>query len=132
MAYKPQPIKEVARRIRAARGFKGLSRKQLAERIEAKYPSKRGLGSANLFRLETADFKNDLDEDQLQVIADICGVPLEFFYADLSAEALRTLTQPDPRAQVVSKLDEAAQRLRRPGDGTGEGMRDQSGEGPPR
>jgi transcriptional regulator with XRE-family HTH domain len=96
---------QLGRRIRAARALAGLSRAALAERIGVRegMVAKYEIGA----RIPGAD--------RLERLSAVCGVPVEFFRADLDALAA---SAPDVSAQLSSIEDrlsriEAELRVRR-------------------
>ena len=96
----------LGRRIRAARQLAGFSNtKALAAAIARSGLAKRGLGTTSLYDMErdqaTPDFGN------LTVIADVCGLPVDFFTVDFSR--LPELSD-DPRKVVAQELAAATAR----------------------
>jgi DNA-binding XRE family transcriptional regulator len=65
----PVDAKELGRRIRAARAYAGLSNTELAEAI--------GIGRSTLVKSEAG--ARQAKTWELWAIAEICGIPREFF-----------------------------------------------------
>jgi transcriptional regulator with XRE-family HTH domain len=98
------PAGEVARRVRAARILSGLTVGELGDLI--------GLGIQTIKRIEAG--RRNARRYELWAIADACGVPREFFEADLARWLERgtgidkTLERIDAR---LAQIDERLARL---------------------
>jgi transcriptional regulator with XRE-family HTH domain len=79
-------VSELGKRVRAARCYAGLKQRELGARLE--HPD-----DQNIKRTERGQRDPKLPERKL--IADICGVPYEFFYADW--DRLAEITPPEDR-----------------------------------
>src|SRR3954453_8543251 len=94
-------IFEVARRVRAARAYAGLSIQELAARV--------GIGLQTLKRIENGRRKPSGPE--LLAIAEACGLPREFFDLDLDLLSNRALLLQRTMSQVDRRLSRIEQKL---------------------
>jgi transcriptional regulator with XRE-family HTH domain len=104
-------VKEQGRRVRAARAYAGLSNEDLAERT--------GIGRSTLVKTESG--KRQARKWELWAIAEICGVPREFF----ESEEL-SITGRGDDAGDVEELEALADD-----DGQGAARPDEQTPGPP-
>lgn len=87
---------ELARRIRAARAYKGLSREQVGKKI--------GVSGVTVRRMEDQSLTRDIKDVELAGIADACDLPADFFNADL--QLLRYVAEAWPDESTMSSLRE--------------------------
>lgn len=71
----PPAETEIGKRIRAARGYKGLSQPELAKAI--------GCGRVHVTDMEMG--RDEPDDGELYLIARACDLPMEFFSVDWSS-----------------------------------------------
>jgi transcriptional regulator with XRE-family HTH domain len=99
MAREPLPnSEELAARLRAARAYADVTRRQLAERI-----GRRDLDERALAKFEDPTLKAP-GYEQIELIAQACGLPTTFFTIDLDK-------LDDPVAAVAAQLKSIADRL---------------------
>jgi transcriptional regulator with XRE-family HTH domain len=106
------PAAEVARRVRAARAYAGLSVSDVATAI--------GLGAQTIKRIEAG--RRTPRSFEIWAIADVCGLPREWFMADFKALSHQAERQAELLRRVEEQLaavaamlnDERATAVRRP------------------
>lgn len=94
---------EIARRVRAARAYAGLSVKELATRI--------GLGLQTIKRIEAG--KRTARRFEVWAIAEACGLPREFFEVDLDMLSRQATVLQDTLARVDERLARVERALAR-------------------
>ena len=106
------PAAEVARRVRAARAYAGLSVADVATAV--------GLGAQTIKRIEAG--RRTPRSFEIWAIADVCGLPREWFNADFKALSHQAERQADLLRRVEQQLsalaamlnDEREEAVRRP------------------
>jgi transcriptional regulator with XRE-family HTH domain len=96
---------EVARRVRAARAYAGLSVNELAGRI--------GLGLQTIKRIESG--KRTARRFEVWAIAEACNLPREFFEIDLDLLSRRAAALQEALAKVDERLERIERRMDQPG-----------------
>ena len=118
---------EVARRIRAARGYAGLSRARLAKRIATRM-SDSGFSAGTLKLWEDGGTVGPVPPHKRNVVAAACGLPPAFFTADFNR--LHEITGPPDLARAFEQeLREATEQDEQRDDDTEEDERDRREEG---
>jgi transcriptional regulator with XRE-family HTH domain len=92
---------EIARRVRAARAYAGLSVSELASRI--------GLGLQTIKRIESG--KRTARRFEVWAIAEACNLPREFFEIDLDLLNRRAATLQEALARVDERLERIEREL---------------------
>jgi transcriptional regulator with XRE-family HTH domain len=92
---------EIARRVRAARAYAGLSVNELAERI--------GLGLQTIKRIESG--KRAARRFEIWAIAEACNLPREFFEIDLDLLSRRSAALQETLARVDERLERLERQL---------------------
>src|SRR3954453_22620459 len=97
-------ISEIARRVRAARAYAGLSVNELANRI--------GLGLQTIKRIESG--KRAARRFEIWAIAEACNLPREFFEIDLDLLSRRSSALQETLARVDERLERLENLIARP------------------
>jgi transcriptional regulator with XRE-family HTH domain len=95
------PSLETARRVRAARAYAGLSVTELANRI--------GLGLQTIKRIESG--KRAARRFEVWAIAEACGLPREFFEADLDLLNRRATALQETLVRVEERLERIERQM---------------------
>src|SRR6476661_8134546 len=94
---------EVARRVRAARAYAGLSVNELAAKI--------GLGLQTIKRIESG--KRTARRFEIWAIAEACCLPREFFEIDLELLSRRAAALQEALARVDERLEQIERAVER-------------------
>jgi transcriptional regulator with XRE-family HTH domain len=92
---------ELARRVRAARAYAGLSVSELANRV--------GLGLQTIKRIESG--KRTARPFEVWAIAEACELPREFFDLDFKDLCNAAAAQQDMLARIDDRLDQLERTL---------------------
>jgi transcriptional regulator with XRE-family HTH domain len=92
---------EIARRVRAARAYAGLSVAELANRV--------GLGLQTIKRIESG--KRNARPFEVWAIAEACELPREFFDLDFQELCSAVAAQREMLARIDGRLDKLERTL---------------------
>jgi transcriptional regulator with XRE-family HTH domain len=92
---------EIARRVRAARAYSGLSVNDLADAV--------GLGVQTIKRIESG--KRTARPFEIWAIAEACKLPREFFDLDFRELSLAASSQSEMLARIDCRLDKLERAL---------------------
>lgn len=117
LVARPYPS-DFGKRVRAARGYAGLSKPALGAKLE--------ISKNTLWRTEAG--KRYPKDSELRALARICKVPIWFFFADF--DQLEGISPPDAGERFQQELEEGVEPSRQQGHGNESDDRAHGEEGP--
>jgi hypothetical protein len=108
-----------ARRLRAMRELGGFRSGPALARAMRDAGYVRGFQPGTIKNWETEDHEQTIPPEKVALVAQVCGLPEEFFYADFNDVAK---ISPDREARIRARLSDAAERERKRRAGSREGL----------